>query len=198
MFKSIEITQQILSSDIFVIADHHFGHSNIIKYESRPFIDVNEMDNEMIKRWNEVITKDDIVFHLGDFSFYGTSKTKDISDQLNGTKYLLYGNHDLGRSKTWFENIGFKQVWHKSILGIRFDGVIFSHQPINFEEREIDPVINIHGHVHSNTFSFYDPQYHYCVSVERLNYYPIRIKDIILDKNILVNSGLDHYIIRHE
>ena len=53
---------------IFFTSDHHFYHSNIIKYCQRPFHSVEEMNEEMIRRWNSVVGVDDTVYYLGDFS----------------------------------------------------------------------------------------------------------------------------------
>ena len=53
---------------VFVTADHHWGHANILGYCDRPFDNVEEMDAEMVRRWNEVVGSDDEVFHLGDFT----------------------------------------------------------------------------------------------------------------------------------
>ena len=54
---------------IFFTSDTHFGHENIIKYCKRPFKDVKEHDAELIRRWNEKVPEDGIVFHLGDVAF---------------------------------------------------------------------------------------------------------------------------------
>ncbi|MFR5135571.1 MAG: phosphoesterase, partial [Acutalibacter sp.] len=55
----------------FFIADTHFGDGNILRYENRPFATVEEMDQELIRRWNEKVGEGDTVFHLGDFSARG-------------------------------------------------------------------------------------------------------------------------------
>ena len=54
----------------FYIADMHFGHKNIIRYDNRPFGSVEEMDKALIQLWNETVGSDDIVYILGDFSWY--------------------------------------------------------------------------------------------------------------------------------
>lgn len=41
----------------------------MLRLSERPFKSVNEMDQEMIRRWNETVPEDGIVFHLGDFGF---------------------------------------------------------------------------------------------------------------------------------
>ena len=56
---------------IFVTADHHFGHANIIEYTNRPFASVEEMDAALIAAWNERVTDYDLVYHLGDFTLEG-------------------------------------------------------------------------------------------------------------------------------
>ena len=54
-------------SKIFFTSDLHFGHKNIIKFDNRPFFDVSDMNKELIKRWNNKVTKDDVVYVCGDF-----------------------------------------------------------------------------------------------------------------------------------
>ena len=50
----------------FFTSDLHFGHENVIKFDERPFNSVEEMDEELIKRWNNKVGKGDIVYVLGD------------------------------------------------------------------------------------------------------------------------------------
>lgn len=71
----------------------------IIDFESRPFNDVEQMNEVMIENWNSVVNPDDKVFHLGDFSFLNKEATRAIVARLHGYKILILGNHDRGRSE---------------------------------------------------------------------------------------------------
>jgi len=61
----------------FFTSDHHLGHANIIRFEPLNRVDergvmfesVNQMDEFLIERWNEVVGLDDLVYHLGDASY---------------------------------------------------------------------------------------------------------------------------------
>lgn len=86
---------------IFFSSDQHFGHSNILVYESEmrrdaygaEFASVVEMDEYLIRRWNEVVSQDDLVYCLGDFC-YNFRQMSEILPLLNGEKVLIVGNHD--------------------------------------------------------------------------------------------------------
>ena len=67
---------------IFVIADPHFGHQNIIAYENRPYSSVEEMDFAMIYNWNHVGEKQDFVYVSGVVLFLGKGKIKQIIYRL--------------------------------------------------------------------------------------------------------------------
>ena len=46
---------------IYYIADMHFGHTNVIRFDDRPFADTEQMDEVLIQNWNERVTADDTV-----------------------------------------------------------------------------------------------------------------------------------------
>jgi len=79
---------------LWFTSDHHFGHKNVIEFSKRPFQNVDEMNAEMIRRWNEKVGKDDIVYHLGDFGLMSAGKLRQIREQLNGKIHLIIGNHE--------------------------------------------------------------------------------------------------------
>jgi len=145
---------------IFITADNHFFHKNIIRYCNRPFGSVEEMNEEMIRRWNSKVGKDDIVLHLGDFAFRG--RAKEIRDQLNGTIVIVRGNHD----KYLTPEEGFIIVEGQLKIG-KF---IFTHCPIPMDEIP-EGFINVFGHIHHNlAYSGI------CVCVEQTNYEPREIE----------------------
>lgn len=79
----------------FFTGDTHFGHKNIVKYCNRPFSSIEEMDDQIIKRWNSVVAKNDIVFHVGDFCFGDRDSDFDkYFYALNGRIIFIKGNHD--------------------------------------------------------------------------------------------------------
>ena len=81
-------------SKIFFTADTHFGHKNIIKFSDRPFKTIQEMNEEIIERWNNKVGPDDMVYHLGDVGLCSSSKLRKILDRLNGKIHLIRGNHE--------------------------------------------------------------------------------------------------------
>lgn len=81
----------------YFTSDEHFWHANVIKYCSRPHASVEDMNEDMIKKWNSVVKPEDTVYCLGDFSMAFRS-VELYSFRLNGIKYLIPGNHDMCHS----------------------------------------------------------------------------------------------------
>lgn len=90
-----EIRQAFDPDKVWFTSDTHFCHENIVKFSGRPFADAAEMNGELIRRWNETVPEDGIVFHLGDFCQGGSRQWNEILYRLHGKIYLILGNHDL-------------------------------------------------------------------------------------------------------
>ena len=76
------------------ISDLHFGHTNVISFDHRPFADRNEMDAVLIRLWNSRVRPDDHVYIIGDFSYRSDKGAEWYLRQLKGHKHLVIGNHD--------------------------------------------------------------------------------------------------------
>ena len=109
----------------FFIADTHFGDAGICRYENRPFANADEMDRELIRRWNETVTSEDSIYVLGDFGANGYEKT--VLSKLNGKKFLVKGNHDT-KTNAEYRAYGFTEVYDHPIILDNF--WILSHEAI--------------------------------------------------------------------
>lgn len=132
----------------FYIADYHFGHSNIIKFDKRPFSSVEEMDRKMIENWNNVVVDDDTVYLLGDFCWKAEDRWIEILDQLKGNKVLIRGNHDL---KTMSQQLRDKFQYIKDYAEVKDNGkrVLMSHYPMPFYRGAYNSdIVHLYGHIH--------------------------------------------------
>ena len=161
-------------SNIFLIGDTHFGHSNIITFKRddgtplRNFETILEHDEALIKNWNSVVSPNDKVYHLGDVGFKKFSYLEEILSRLNGSKILIKGNHDnfkLSQYAQYFKDV--RGSW-------TLDKFILSHIPLH-PDSLYRWTACIHGHLHANSLA--DPKY-YNVSAECINYTPIEFEKI--------------------
>lgn len=137
---------------VFFTADTHFGHEAIIHYSARPFESAEEMDAELIRRWNETVPEDGIVFHLGDFAHGPASRWCEILQQLNGSIHLVAGNHDVYSAKEkGLKN--FSSVREQRIIDIDGQKIYLNHYPFLCYGGAYDGVWQLFGHVHSGPFS---------------------------------------------
>ena len=157
---------------LWFTADTHFGHANIIKYCHRPFTGTDDMNEKLIKNWNERVKPEDTVIFNGDFVFRNTPGGKAgegeihradyYRTKLNGSIIFIKGNHDNNNSlRTHIER-----------MVIRYGGYRMNivHNPLH-----ADPTyeINIVGHVHDSW------------KIKRLN-----------EKSIMINVGVDQWAFR--
>jgi len=146
-----------VAAKIWFTSDTHFGHVNIIEYCRRPFPDVDAMDAEMIRRWNDVVAKDDTVYHLGDFAMGDKKRWAAYLAALNGRKLICVGNHDLDAA-SMVESVGFDDAFDDRIIEVEGRRIWLNHFPIENPEEsrgferpkapgEFD--VALCGHVHN-------------------------------------------------
>lgn len=152
----------------FVFSDSHFGHRNMaIK---RGFSCEEEQDELIIKNWNNVISKRDNIFLLGDITM--EKKNYEILSRLKGQIDVVLGNHDQKqhvREMLKYVNSVSGMIDYKSM-------VIFTHCPIHVSQLEFRYKYNIHGHVHENSI---DDSRYINVCAEMINYTPVEFNKLI-------------------
>lgn len=161
-------------SDTFLISDTHFGHEKTCTTFKRsdgsplrPFANADEMNEEMVRRWNAVVRPNDKVYHLGDVVI--NRKFLPILDRLNGKKRLVRGNHDIFPTKDYLK-------YFDEIYGVRvLADMILSHIPLARDCITERFNVNVHGHLHANSM---DDDRYICVCVENINYMPISVDDV--------------------
>ena len=133
----------------YYIADLHLRHANVIRLDGRPFPNMEEMESEIIRRWNNRVTPQDTVYILGDFCWQTSNAWIPILQQLKGRKVLIRGNHDPkhidGKLAKMFDDIkDYKEITDN---GRR---VCMSHFPIMFYNKSYHSnSYMLCGHVHT-------------------------------------------------
>ena len=140
-----------IDQSVWFTSDTHFGHRNILKFceKTRPFESASEMDAALIRNWNAKVQPNDIVFHLGDFSFGNLTHTKNVLEQLNGRKILIYGNHD----QVIRDNQSAQDYFEACVdyLRVKIDEttVCLMHFPIFSWDCKGHGSFHLHGHTHA-------------------------------------------------
>ena len=170
---------------VFLVSDTHFGHAGVCRFmrndgvtKLRPWDNPEEMDEFMVKAWNERVRPNDKVYHLGDVVI--NRRALSTLYRLNGDKVLIRGNHDIFRDDEYRQHFRELRAYHV------MNGMILSHIPIHTESLGRFGT-NIHGHLHANRVTYMDThlrqpkidvRYH-CVCVEQTDFAPILFEDVI-------------------
>ena len=177
---------------VFIISDTHFGHAGVCRFlredgvtKLRPWDNTDEMDEALVKAWNDTVRPNDKVYHLGDVVI--NRKALSTLYRLNGDKILIKGNHDIFRLEEYTPF--FRDIRASHVM----DGMIFTHIPIH-KDGLYRFGTNIHGHLHANRVMMdngygkkvIDPSY-FNVSVECIDFKPILFED--LKKSVVEQGG---------
>jgi calcineurin-like phosphoesterase family protein len=160
-----------MTGKIFLIADTHFNHANIIKYCHRPFSSVGQMNQVMLTRWNETIHPDDTVYFLGDLAF---GDPRIWLDQLNGEIRFIRGNHDAELRKM-------RNTRESIVLQVGLENIMLVHA-VEYLRGPFSGWV-IHGHHHNNNLKEF-PHMNKAnktinVSVEVVDYRPVELTELL-------------------
>jgi len=190
------------TQDVWFASDYHFCHANVIKYDGRPYKDVEEMNESLILNWNDCVGVDDTVFYLGDLSFDRSGKqTKEIMNRINGKIHYILGNHDdekdmrrLNRFETISDYINLSIPDEDNPR--KKQGIMMMHYPILSWDKAHHGDWHLHGHCHQSLVK-QNPEYYkrkvLDMGCNGWNYRPVHyseIKEIMLKKEI---ERVDHH-----
>ena len=164
---------------IYFTADWHLLHKNILKYEERPFKDVQVMANTLIKNHNNLVTPDDEVWDLGDFTMVGSGQRQAIEttiQKLNGHRHLILGNHDRFDPFTYV-NMGYTSVHTAIPLYTKDYTFILCHDPSVYDCVK-DKGILLCAHVHK-LFKCLPEQRVINVGIDVWDYKPVSLDQIL-------------------
>jgi len=153
---------RIDTHNIYFTSDLHLGHKAVIKHDERPFDNVDEMHHAIIQNWNSVVGNDALCFNLGDLYYKcRPGVAEEIMKQLNGTHYLIMGNHDrikyLKRMNVFERIFGDDTALGGATINIRDDDanrgwqvIVLCHYMIFSWNKGHYGAWHLHGHSHQS------------------------------------------------
>lgn len=170
-------------SKIWFTSDLHFNHDRDFIWGDRGFKSVHEMNEEQVKRYNEVVSDEDIVYIAGD-SIMGSDINAGLAllRRLKGTKYFVIGNHDTDARIEAYKKSGIAADIQFAYR-LKYKGITYlvTHYPTITANGDDLRVINLFGHTHQSSNFFEDKPYMYHIGVDSHNCYPVCIDEIIAD-----------------
>jgi calcineurin-like phosphoesterase family protein len=167
---------------IWLTSDTHFAHDRDFIWKARGFKNVNEMNKEIVRRWNSVVSEEDTVYHLGDVMLGDNSIGLSLLKQLNGTIYIAFGNHDTqSRIDAYREchNVAGVQMGYRIKVGKRTG--ILTHYPTITANGSDTRTLNFFGHTHQTENFYEDRPYMYHVGLDSHDCYPVLLEDALTE-----------------
>ena len=182
-------------SKVYFTSDLHFGHDREFLYKPRGFSSIEEHDEAIIERWNNVVEADDIVFVLGDLMLNNSEHGLECLSRLNGNIVVVRGNHDTITRMDLYSKLP-NVIETSEGRYFRYGKYHFylTHFPClsaNLEAESLKQcTLNLSGHTHSRSKFFEDRPYIYNVACDAHNCTPVCIDEIIEDMKEKVKECL--------
>lgn len=196
--------------NIFFTSDFHIGHTNVIRFDGRPFNNTHEMHEKIIENWNSVVKDDDIVFYLGDIAHRCRPNVlSDFLSKLKGKIHLVMGNHD--RYSHLLKTNRFERIYGDgtalggATISVKDDSVkggyqdiIMCHYAILSWNKAHYGSWHLHGHSHQSLFKNPEMEWYYKrkvidVGCNGWDYKPLSYQEIkeIMSKKVI--KPVDHH-----
>lgn len=132
---------------IYFTSDLHLGHANSIEFKNRPFKDVEEMNEVLLRNINDVVDVTDELWVLGDFAYkVDREKVRQLRNSIRCKRvHLVNGNHD----KNYSQDHIFQSVQDYKELKTPYGRFILFHYPILEWNAAHYGSVHLHGHIHS-------------------------------------------------
>lgn len=171
---------------VYFTSDTHYNHENIIEHCKRPFQDKYEMDDILIHRFNSRVSKNDDVYHLGDFAFASQAKILSYIEKLNFRHlYFVEGNHDDNLVKLFknrqIPNVTLLPSLHRAFINNQW--ISLCHYKMEVWRDKRHGAWHLYGHSHGTLPS---KDLSFDVGVDCHNFYPVsftEVKEIINNKS---------------
>lgn len=172
---------------IYVTSDTHFMHNKSFLYKPRGFESIEENNEQIIENWNNIVTDNDIVYHLGDVILSDTERGMECFRRLKGQIKLLRGNHDSDtRWQLYGELPNVELLGYSTMIKYRKFMFYLSHYPTrcsNYDDKGLrNRVINLCGHTHTKD-KFADMLFGviYHCELDAHNNKPVPLDEVIKD-----------------
>lgn len=173
---------------ILYTADIHFGHSNVIKFDNRPFANREEMDNEIICRWNKRVSSEDHVYILGDFCYRSDKAPDYYLKKLKGHKHLIIGNHDSELMQNEVAVSLLDSIEQIMVIKDEDKKICLCHYPMAEWYGYYKGYYHIYGHIHgrkNEAYDFFREKDHALNAGCMLNYYvPVSFNELLINNQI--------------
>lgn len=176
----------------YFTSDYHFGHTNILKYDNRPYTDIVTHDNDIIAKHNSIVTDEDEVYFLGDFTFSKDKKyVESLLVRLNGKKFFIKGNHDRSDMIKLYHKYG-TYLGELAEIFVGEQKIVLCHYAMKVWNKSHCGAWHLYGHSHGSLFN--DPSsLSFDVGIMLNNYYPLSFEQISVIMSKKQFKSIDHH-----
>lgn len=170
---------------VYFTSDLHFCHDKDFVWQVRGFESIDEMNAEIVRKWNELVYPDDDVYVLGDLTLGNVEEGLKLIAKLNGYLHIIRGNHDTDtKANRYLELPNVVSVEFATVY--KYKKAIFwlSHYPTitaNYDDDKpwAKHLVCLFGHTHQEQPFYNDNPYMFNVGMDAHNCTPISIEKII-------------------